>query len=146
MHGILDRFSPIISHKGLKLKADLSSSKKFSGDKEALYTALKNMIDNATKFTPEDGHINVKMFQDEEYLHISVTNSFDKMAEDDLRKIFDPFHRAGRPTKGGSGLGLAITKKIIERHGGEIMARNSDDGLEIKVKLPSSASERASKG
>jgi signal transduction histidine kinase len=69
-------------------------------------------------------------------LEISVTNSFGKLAEEDLTRIFDPFHRAGRSKAAGSGLGLTITKKIIERHGGKIESFNSPEGLEIRIRLP----------
>ena len=70
------------------------------------------------------------------FLEISVTNSFEKLAEEDLTRIFDPFHRAGRSKAPGSGLGLTITKKIVERHGGKIEAFNSPNGVEIRMTLP----------
>jgi two-component system sensor histidine kinase MprB len=106
------------------------------GDPEALRLALLNILDNAAKFTPSNGDVVVKMNSKEGFLEISVTNSFEKLAEEDLTRIFDPFHRAGRSKASGSGLGLAITKKIIERHGGKIESFNSAEGLEIRIRLP----------
>ena len=57
----------------------------------------------------------------------------------DLAAIFDPFHRVGGSKEAGSGLGLAITKKIVERHGGDIRAFNSPEGLEIRIRLPANS-------
>jgi signal transduction histidine kinase len=76
------------------------------------------------------------MHSQQGFLEISVINSFEKLAEEDLARIFDPFHRTGRSKAPGSGLGLTITKKIIERHGGKIESFNSPEGLEIRIRLP----------
>jgi signal transduction histidine kinase len=81
------------------------------------------------------------MYLKQGFLEISVTNSFEKLAEEDLTRIFDPFHRTGRSKAPGSGLGLAITKKIIERHGGKIESFNAPEGLEIRMKLPAGPSK-----
>ena len=81
------------------------------------------------------------MHCEQDFLKIRVTNSFKELPEEDLSRIFDPFHRAERSNAAGSGLGLAITKKIIERHGGNIKAANSPDGLEIRMRLPAEPPE-----
>jgi signal transduction histidine kinase len=125
-----------MERKDLRVKTDLSSDSPLMGDREALRLALLNILDNAAKFTPQKGDIIVKMYSKQGFLEISVTNSFEKLAEEDLTRIFDPFHRTGRSKAAGSGLGLTITKKIIERHGGKIEAFNSHEGLEIRMKLP----------
>jgi signal transduction histidine kinase len=107
------------------------------GDREALRLAFLNILDNAAKFTPPKGDILVKTYSTQGFLEISVINSFEKLTEEDLTRIFDPFQRAGGSKAPGSGLGLTITKKIVERHGGKIEAFNSPEGLEIRIKLPS---------
>jgi two-component system sensor histidine kinase CpxA len=136
IHDLLERLKPVMDRKDLRVKAELSSDTGWMGDPEALRLALLNILDNAAKFTPSNGDVVVKMNSKEGFLEISVTNSFEKLAEEDLTRIFDPFHRAGRSKASGSGLGLAITKKIIERHGGKIESFNSAEGLEIRIRLP----------
>ncbi len=133
---LLQKLQPVMEHKKLKVVSDLSFSSPFSGDKEALTTALNNILDNAAKFTPENGQIQIQMQPTPEYLEIIATNTFEKVPEEELTRFFDPFHRAKGTKAGGSGLGLAIAKKIIERHGGWIGARNAEQGLEIKISLP----------
>ncbi len=136
LNDLLARLKPVIESKDLRIKTDLSFHPPFMADREAFCTALSNILDNATKFTPKNGNIIVKMYSEHGFLEISVTNSFEKLAEEDLISIFNPFHRTDQFKAAGSGLGLAITKKIIERHGGNIEAFNSPEGLEILIRLP----------
>jgi signal transduction histidine kinase len=58
------------------------------------------------------------------------------MEQQELDNIFKPFERIRQSETAGSGLGLAITKKIVEKHGGEIHALNSDEGFEVRIRLP----------
>jgi len=136
INDLLERLKPVMEHKDLRVQTDLSSDSPLMGDREALRLALSNILDNAAKFTPPKGDIIVKIYSNQGFLEIRVTNSFEKLAEEDLIRIFDPFHRAGRSKAPGSGLGLTITKKIIERHGGKIESFNSPEGLEIRIRLP----------
>jgi len=136
INDLLERLKPVMERKDLRVQTDLSSDSPLMGDREALRLALLNILDNAAKFTPPKGDIIVKMYSKQGFLEISITNSFEKLAEEDLTRIFDPFHRAGRSKAPGSGLGLTITKKIIERHGGKIESFNSPEGLEIRIRLP----------
>ena len=138
---LLKRLENAIKHKGLNLTRELSFEPPFIGDKGALRTAISNILENAVKFTPEKGDLSVKMRPENGWLHISVTNSSDPMSEEDLEKIFEPFYRTKEALKKGSGLGLAITKKIIEKHGGNIKAVNTDQGLQIQINLRSSGSD-----
>jgi two-component system sensor histidine kinase CpxA len=136
VNDLLERFKPVIEQKNLRVKTDLSSHSRLMGDREALRTALLNILDNATKFTPPNGDIIVKVYSEQGFVEIRVINSFEKLSDEELTRIFDPFHRTGLSKAAGSGLGLTITKKIIERHGGKIESFNSPEGLEIRIRLP----------
>ena len=107
------------------------------GDRETLRSALSNIFDNAVKFTAENGMISVDTFQENnDSLAINITNSFQRLAEDELNHLFDPFYRTEKSLETGSGLGLAIAKKSIERHGGDIKAQNTEKGLMFQIRLP----------
>lgn len=138
---LLERLEDTIKHKGLNLTRELSFNPPFIADKGALRTALSNILDNAVKFTPERGDLSVKMWPENGWINIRVTNSSEPMSEEDLERIFEPFYRTKEAPKIGTGLGLAITKKIVGRHGGNIKAVNTDQGLQIQIKLPSGSSE-----
>src|SRR4030042_1994969 len=136
IRGLLGRIQPVFEHKDLQVVSDLPLIPPFSGDREALTTALLNLLDNAAKFTPEKGQINIRMQARSGFLEISITNTFEKLPDRELSSIFEPFHRTNKSRAAGSGLGLAIAKKIIERHGGTIGAYNAQKGLEIRIFLP----------
>ncbi len=133
---LVRRLQPVIDHKQLQVVSNLSFSPPFSGDKGALATAFSNILDNAVKFTSEKGRIHIQMQPRSDLLEISITNTFERIPEEDLSRIFVPFHRSKQSKAGGFGLGLAIAKKIIDQHGGNISAYNSERGFEIRISLP----------
>jgi two-component system sensor histidine kinase CpxA len=140
---LLERLENTINQKGLNLKKkELSFDPPFIADKGALRTALSNILENAVKFTPEKGELSVKMQPENGWLNIRVTNTFETVSEEELDKIFEPLYKAKETPKTGTGLGLAITRKIVERHGGNIKAVNTEEGLQIQIKLPSGSSEQ----
>ena len=141
MTELLERLKPAINRRKLHLKTELSFDPPFFGDKEALRTALLNILENAVKFTPEEGDFTVTMHSEQNLLKISVTNTFEALSEEDLSNIFEPFYRSEQSRVSGSGLGLAITKRVIEKHGGNIKAVNSTEGLEIRIDLPAGPPE-----
>jgi signal transduction histidine kinase len=136
IHELLEQFKHSISRRSLRLTTDLSFDMPILGDRNALRTALSNILDNAVKFTAEGGSIIVTMQTQGDCVQISVTNSFQAFSAEDLARIFEPFYRTERAHVAGSGLGLAITRKIIERHGGTIEAENALEGLRILIRLP----------
>jgi two-component system sensor histidine kinase CpxA len=138
---LLERLKPAVNRRNLHLKSDLSFDPPFHGDEEALRTALLNVLENAVKFTREEGDVTVTMHSELESLKISVINTFEALSEEDLINIFEPFYRSEQIREPGSGLGLAITKRVIEKHGGNIKAINSTEGLEIQIELPAGPSE-----
>lgn len=133
---LLEQFKPSISRRNLHLMTDLSFDLPVLADRNAVRTALSNILDNAVKFTPEGGSISVTTQKEGDYIQIDVTNSFHALSAEDLTRIFKPFYRTERAHVAGSGLGLAITRKILERHGGTIEAENAPEGLRILIRLP----------
>jgi signal transduction histidine kinase len=133
---LLEKLRPVIERKDLHVTTELSYSPPFLADKEALRLALVNVLDNAAKFAPEKGDISVQMVWKPDALEILVMNTSEELSQEDLSRIFDPFHRLKRSNAAGSGLGLTIAKKAIERHNGTIEALNKEKGLEIRITLP----------
>jgi signal transduction histidine kinase len=136
---LVGRLEPVIKQKDLRIMTFIKYDYPVTGNKDSLKTAFSNVLDNAVKFTAEKGKVIIKMYPENEFLKISITNSFEKLTGENLIRIFDPFFRTEQSPAAGSGLGLAITKKIIERHGGTIKALNSEEGLQIAVGLPMTA-------
>ncbi|MCP4110463.1 MAG: HAMP domain-containing histidine kinase [Desulfobacteraceae bacterium] len=133
---LLERFRSPVEQKKLSIKTELHNNVTFTGDREALRTGLSNILDNAVKFSPQNGQVSVVMQPRGGDLFICVANRFSFLNDAELEKIFEPFYRPKNTEGQGTGLGLAITRKLIERHGGEIKAANSENGLSIEIFLP----------
>ncbi|MDM8522035.1 HAMP domain-containing sensor histidine kinase [Desulfococcaceae bacterium HSG8] len=130
---LIERFRSPVEVKKLIITSELSDGVSLSGDREEIRTAISNILDNAVKFSPQNGRVSVVMRSENSDIIIRISNTFPALSEADLEKIFEPFYRPRKTEGQGSGLGLAITRKIIERHGGKIKAVNSEDGLCIEI-------------
>ena len=101
---------------------------------------LTNIIDNAVRFTPENGTITLSVHHEAGQVEIAVQDSGPGVPEADLERIFDRLYRvdaARQHEDNGSGLGLTIAKSIVEMHGGQIAAINPPGGgLTIRILLP----------
>ena len=106
-------------------------------------SAFDNVIRNAIRHTPEGTAVQVTESCGGEGAEITVRDHGPGVPEEHLETLFEPFARvadARERTTGGAGLGLAITRRAVEIHGGAVTARNHPDGgLEISIRLPSSA-------
>lgn len=106
-----------------------------------MFTAMiRNLIDNALRFTPEGGRIDVAIYHEGTMAVLQIEDTGPGVAADEIGRIFEPFFRGQRPEGDGVGLGLAIVKRIVDRFGGSIEAANVTDpgrsGLRVVVKLP----------
>jgi len=141
MQALLSRLKRSLDQKDLRLTTDFSFEPPLVGDPDALQTAFSNLLENALKYSPPGGRLSVEMKGTGGDLEVLVTNTAGKIPEQDLEKIFEPFHRVGAKSEAGFGLGLAIVKKIIEAHGGTVEACNADEGFRVRLRLPRKQAE-----
>jgi two-component system sensor histidine kinase CpxA len=141
MQGILSRMTPASEQKNLHLTTDFSFEAPLWGDADALQTVFSNLVENAIKYSPAGGRVSVEMRTAGGDLEVVVTNTADRIAEQDLAMIFEPFYRVGSKKETGFGLGLAIAKKTVESHGGTIEALNAGEGFRIRMRLPGKQKE-----
>ena len=114
---------------------------KICADKEKLLLALQNLVDNAIKYTPNGGRIEIRATeQKNDFLSISIRDSGVGVPKKDLPRLFSKFFRASNVMlmqTDGSGLGLFIVKSIIEKHGGKIEVSSEEGkGTEFTLTLP----------
>ncbi|MDH5540932.1 MAG: ATP-binding protein [Rhizobacter sp.] len=108
---------------------------------EALRILLRNLLDNAVKYTPAGGKVDLAIRRAGSRLLLSVDDSGPGIAEADRERVLDRFYRvAGTPTT-GSGLGLAIVKSIADMHGAMLRLERSPTlgGLRVELDFPASA-------
>jgi signal transduction histidine kinase len=110
------------------------------GDSLRLGEVLNNLVDNAIKFTPEEGVITLRLSEDQETAIIEVEDTGIGISPDFLNRIFEPFtqDKTAPGHNRGMGLGLSITKSLVDLHQGTIQAESKGSGLGSKftVRLP----------
>jgi two-component system, OmpR family, sensor histidine kinase BaeS len=101
---------------------------------------LMNILDNAIRYTPEDGHVIIATKQLKNEIQITVQDSGEGVTSEEASHLFNRFYRADESRTrddGGSGLGLAIAKSIVEMHHGRIRAESEKGkGLRMIIQLP----------
>ncbi|OGO30782.1 MAG: hypothetical protein A2Z29_03775 [Chloroflexi bacterium RBG_16_56_11] len=93
------------------------------GDTLRLKQLLANLVDNAIKYTPEDGTVTLSLYRDGDGARLEVADNGIGIAPEHLPHIFDRFYRVDKArsrASGGTGLGLAIVRGIVDQHGGDI--------------------------
>jgi two-component system sensor histidine kinase KdpD len=107
-------------------------------DSVLMAQVLINLLDNALKYSPPDGIIELTAKIRENQLEIEVDDQGPGIPQESLKQVFNKFFRLSRKEDAtGTGLGLAISKGIVEAHGGTIRAENMPaGGLRIVFTLP----------
>src|SRR5690606_28354102 len=112
-----------------------------SGDRIRLLQVFSNVLNNATKYTPPEGLICVRMWREGAQAVISIRDNGIGIPPSRLDQVFDLFaqldHSYDR-TGGGLGIGLTLARRLVEMHGGRIEARSegADRGSEFIIRLP----------
>ena len=132
MNVVEKEYRPAAEARQISLSVDFfdGSRELLMGDPERLYQALRNVVANGIKYTPDGGSVHVSGRRLPGFLEISVADTGIGVAPEDQTRIFEKFGRLGDATLhssgktkfkgGGPGLGLSITKGIVEAHGGAI--------------------------
>jgi len=110
-----------------------------SADLDKLLQALRNLLENAWRYTPEGGRVVITATTAGSEVEIAISNSGPGISQEDLPFIFERFFRADRSRsreQGGAGIGLSIVKELIEAHGGRVGAESADGLTRIWLRLP----------
>lgn len=130
-----------LNQKRITLDLDPDSSfPKVNLDPVRFSQVLMNILDNALRYTPEDGRISISTKQSKHEVEITIQDSGEGVTSEEASHLFDRFYRADESRTrddGGSGLGLAIAKSIVEMHKGVIWAESEKgNGLKTIIQLP----------
>lgn len=139
--GIVKKYEKKAIERGVHLKVkNERNMPDVNGDSKSLERAITALVDNAIKFSPRGGDVEINFEKQKDRLSISVEDHGIGIATDQLSRIFDRFYhreRSGDDLFGGLGLGLAITRQVIEQHHGKLNVESKPaKGSKFTMVLP----------
>jgi two-component system, OmpR family, phosphate regulon sensor histidine kinase PhoR len=146
--GIVGDLSPAIDAKCQRVIVEVpDEATEVHADPAKLHDVLRNLVENAVNYSPEDAEVRLSAARGDGLLTITVADSGPGIPPEDLGRVFERFYRVdkSRSRPGGTGLGLAIAKHLVELHGGQVRAHNQPGGGAVfTVTLPEMRAARVS--
>ncbi|GAC1321038.1 MAG: HAMP domain-containing sensor histidine kinase [Chloroflexota bacterium] len=137
IHETAELFTPQLSERDVQVEINVPPGLRARLDWARVRHLLANLMDNAARYTPPHGHIDIRAADYGKGLELRVFNTGSHIAESDLPHLFTPFYRGkASSSESGTGLGLALCDWITRAHGGSIAAHNEHDGVAFVVRLP----------
>jgi heavy metal sensor kinase len=141
--GVAETMRPLAEAKGVRLDAGQPATARIRGDAARLRQVFYNLLDNAIKYTPEGGTVEVRVEARDGRVVAGVRDSGVGIPAEHLPHVFDRFYRVDRARsreQGGTGLGLSIARSIVTAHGGSIELQSAAGrGTTARVVLPQDA-------
>jgi PAS domain S-box-containing protein len=137
---VVEEYAPIFSSREQRVVVEATSPVTANVDKNELQLAISNVIENASKYSPKNSQISIKLYMQAKHACIAIKDHGVGISESDTGHIFDKFTRIDNPlsdTVSGSGLGLYWVKRIILMHEGDIAVESSSKhGSTFTISLP----------
>ena len=130
-------FEPMASATGRRLRARAFSEVRCLGNRDLLFQALANLIDNAIKYTDEGAQIDLTLAADELRAVVTIADDGPGIARDQRERVFQRLYRVDASRSGpGSGLGLALVRAVADLHGGSSRIEDNEPGTRVVLTLP----------
>jgi two-component system sensor histidine kinase SenX3 len=143
----VDRSQLPAESKGIQIVVGEHVGATVFGDRDLLVTALRNLIDNAIRYSPENTKVGVGVRSKDGLISVSVTDQGEGMTPEDQERVFERFYRVDAARSrhtGGTGLGLSIVKHVASNHGGEVtLWSRPGQGSTFTLRLPEMESQDA---
>jgi signal transduction histidine kinase len=126
--------------RNIDLGLDAAPGLYIQGNRETLRTLARNLVDNAVRYTPRGGTVQLRCRSTARDALLEVSDTGPGIAAADRERVFDRFYRRAAAQEDGTGLGLAIVKAIAERHGARLdLGETPGGGLQVVVSFPRSS-------
>ncbi len=137
---VISEMDILLSERDLKIRQETSDfNEQVTLDADKIKQVIRNLLDNAIKFSPVGGAIDVGINRVQDSVRVSVSDRGPGIPPDELEAVFDKFVQSSKTKTGagGTGLGLAICHEIVAAHGGRIWAENrSEGGATFSFEIP----------
>jgi signal transduction histidine kinase len=137
-HEVTDLYEDTADDAGVTLQIDVPADIGVSADRDRLRQALANLVDNAIKYTPRGGQVQLSAAAERDAIVIRVSDTGPGISEHDLPRIFDRLYRGdqSRATR-GLGLGLNLVRAYVEAQGGTVEVKSTlGHGSIFEIRLP----------
>ncbi|HEX7053484.1 MAG TPA: ATP-binding protein [Burkholderiales bacterium] len=135
--GVAAELEPLAEAKKLELRLERMDAVRLRGQPQALYTLVRNLVDNAIRYTPPSGRVLVQVRAEDDGVVLQVDDTGPGIPAEERTRVFDRFHRLPGSNAEGSGLGLAIVRQVARAHGADVSLGESYGarGLRVTVRF-----------
>jgi len=138
----LELAAPVLARQSIDLQVEIEPGLRARIGSDQLAQVLGNLLQNATRYTPEGGRVAFDARTDDDQVTIRVGNSGPGIPPEDLPRIWDRFHRVEKSRDrehGGAGIGLSIVRQLVEGAGGRVGAVSASGWTEVTVWVPAAS-------
>lgn len=138
IYPIYDLYSYVAEDKNITIKIDIRENTSVFGDFGKISQVVANILDNAVKFTPENGVVEIEAFEEKGNTIIIIKDSGSGINESEREKVFKRLYRgeSGAGQK-GLGLGLSLVKAVVKAHNGSVTINSqTPEGSILRVEIP----------
>ena len=143
LHEVCDMYEPIAEDKRIALSVSASGQLRVRGDRDLLLEAVANLVDNAIKFTPENGAVKLELLRGEEGVILRVTDTGPGISDQEHDAVLRRFYRSDKiRSTPGVGLGLNLVSAIVKLHAFRLII-HSGPGGRVEIICPREQTDRA---
>jgi two-component system OmpR family sensor kinase len=138
---VVEEMLPLADARGIDLGVTRADVVRVEGDRDSLRVLVRNLVDNAVRYVPDQGRIDLSVEARDETpgrACLRVTDNGPGIPAEERERVFDRFYRLPGTASGGSGIGLALARSIARHHGGDVHLDDAPGGpgLQVMVDLP----------
>lgn len=146
LYDLQELYEPWIEEKGQSLEVEIDKPMVIQADRDMLFQAFANLLDNAIKYTPEAGQIVIRSYQEGQRWHIEIADNGPGIPESEYENVTQRFYRLDQSrTTPGSGLGLALVYAVLKLHELQLSFVDNDPGLCVRVSIDTPKKDTAKK-
>ena len=136
MQDVIKALQPFADSKQIKINVVLAEQACVLANEQLLFSALRNLLDNAIRYSPEQAQVFVNLTIEKQQLRLRIENSGNGVDATIIQRLGERFYRALGTKTQGSVLGLSICQKIVDLHAGQLLFSSSDlGGLKVELLL-----------
>jgi two-component system OmpR family sensor kinase len=132
---VIGELWPLAKAKDIDFGSTINESALVNGNAEALRTMLTNIVDNAVRYTPPGGRVDVNVRRTAQNVELEVVDTGSGISPDKRARVFDRFYRGDSDNIAGSGLGLAIVRSLADRHQARILLEDGPNGRGLRFRV-----------